>query len=562
MEYPGKSHIHPFGHADEDIPLPCAFTYPFCYTPHPLVVLAAERVQAYLISRTDWHEEIDKGKMFGVLVVSDEKGKTGFLAAFSGNLAGSNSYDYFVPPVYDLLQPEGFFRKEEAEISAINRRIEEMEQDPVYLAQRKKHEQWKADADTRLTKARAYLKKEKNKRDRMRQEGVTEEERQRLIKESQFQKAEYKRLAQRLKDEEKMMESCLHEHESTVRRLKQERRSRSAALQLRLFRQFRMLNANGETKDLCEIFKDTPQGIPPAGAGECALPKLLQFAYRNRLHPLAMGEFWWGMSPKDEIRRHGHFYPSCTGKCGPILRHMLVGLKVEKNPMEENHFRHIPLDIVYEDEWLVVVDKPAGMLSVPGKGDMDSVYGRLRERYPHATGPLIVHRLDMATSGLILAAKDKETHRQLQSLFETRKIKKRYTAILEGETETDEGRIELPLCLNPLDRPRQMVSDEGKPAVTLYKVRKRENGNTWIDFYPLTGRTHQLRLHAAHPQGLNHPITGDELYGHKADRMYLHAAELDFIHPATHKELHIVREAEFPDTPRQDTDTPLPTHQK
>lgn len=560
MGHPEENYIHPFDHADEAVPLPCAFTYPFHYTPHPLVISAARKVQEYIASRDDWHEEIEKGKMFGVLIVSDAEGTTGFLAAFSGNLAGSNRHGYFVPPVYDLLQPDGFFRKEEEEISAINRRIEAMEQDSAYLARCEEYKQWKEGTNIRLGKARARLKEEKDNRNRMREKGVSEEEEQRLVRESQFQKAEYKRLERRLKAEEETIKTCLNEHESTVSRLKQERKSRSAALQLQLFKQFRMLNANGEAKDLCELFKDTPQRIPPAGAGECALPKLLQFAYLNHLRPLAMGEFWWGMSPKDEIRHHGHFYPSCTGKCGPILRHMLIGLKVEKNPMEGILCRRTPLNIVYEDEWLVVIDKPAGMLSVPGNGKTDSVCSRLRECSPHATGPLVVHRLDMATSGLILAAKDKETHRQLQSLFETRKIRKRYTAILEGEMETDEGRIELPLCPNPLDRPRQMADKErGKPSVTLYKVRKRENGNTWVDFYPLTGRTHQIRVHAAHPQGLDHPVVGDELYGHKADRMYLHAAELDFIHPATHKELHIVREADFLEDSRQGTGTPQPT---
>lgn len=307
-----------------------------------------------------------------------------------------------------------------------------------------------------------------------------------------------------------------------------------------------MLNARGEEKDLLEIFRDTPQGIPPAGAGECALPKMLQFAYLHRLRPLAMGEFWWGDSPKEEIRIHGHFYPSCRGKCGPILRHMLEGLEVEKNPLQEDIHRTTPLETVYEDEWIVIVEKPAGMLSVPGKDEIGSVLERLRERYPQATGPLLVHRLDMATSGLLLAAKTKEVHQKLQALFETRNMRKKYEAILEGTVETDEGCIELPLCPDPTDRPRQMASAErGKPAVTRYRVKKREGGRTWVDFYPLTGRTHQLRVHAAHPLGLGHPIVGDELYGHRAERMYLHAASLEFVHPVTGKKIQVEREADF-----------------
>lgn len=307
-----------------------------------------------------------------------------------------------------------------------------------------------------------------------------------------------------------------------------------------------MLNAKGERKDLCELFKSTPQGFPPSGAGECALPKLLQYAYSSDLTPLAMGEFWWGMSPKDEIRHHGHFYPSCKGKCEPILRHMLIGLDIENNPLEDNIHQHTPLDILYEDDSLLVVNKPAGMLSVPGKNDLDSIFQRLRILYPHATGPIIVHRLDMATSGLLLAAKTKEVHQKLQALFEERKIKKRYTALLEGELSFTHGTISLPLCLNPLDRPRQMVDfTHGKEAVTYYETMGYENGKTRVYFYPLTGRTHQLRVHAAHSQGLNHPIVGDELYGWKSDRLYLHAAELEFLHPVTQKIIHITKEADF-----------------
>lgn len=546
MGHTFTEYIHRFDSAADGISLPPAFTYPFRYTPHPLVKLAAGKVQAYLAARHDWAEELERGKMFGVLVVEDREGGLGFLAAFSGNLAGSNRHAYFVPPVFDLLQPGGFFRTEEAEISAINRRIAELEQSPEYVCLRDEYEGMKTENTRRLAGARQWLKEEKARRDRLREEEPDGNREQTLIRESQFQKAEYKRLEKRLKAEEERLKTALAVREDEIARLKRERKSRSAALQLRLFGQFRMLNAKGETKDLCEIFRDTPQKTPPAGAGECALPKMLQFAYLHRLRPLAMGEFWWGNSPKEEIRRHGLFYPSCKGKCGPILGHMLAGLEVEGNPLQEDAHRSTPLDIVYEDGWIVVVCKPAGMLSVPGKDGLDNVLDRLRARYPDATGPLIVHRLDMDTSGLILAAKDKEMHQRLQAQFETRSIRKRYTAILEGIVETDEGRIGLPLCPDPADRPRQRVSAEhGKPAVTLYRVRKRENGRTWVDFCPLTGRTHQLRVHAAHPQGLDHPIVGDVLYGHKAERMYLHAASLSFVHPATGKEITVTREADF-----------------
>lgn len=539
-------YIHRFSHKITGIPLPVAFTFPFHYTPHKLTILAADEVQAYLRSRTDWEEELHAGKMFGVLVVRTSNGQIGYLAAFSGNLAGSNLHDFFVPPIYDLLKPDGFFRIEEANISAINMQIKKMEESMEYQSARTTLAETTSMAEQQLSKAKQALKEAKAEREKKRAQGVDETELKRMERESQFQKAEYKRMERRMKDEINVYTEKLQTIERTIDQLKQERRKRSARLQQQLFEQFHILNAKGEIKDLCEIFKDTPQKTPPAGAGECALPKLLQFAYLHRLEPLAMGEFWWGMSPKDEIRHEGHFYPSCKSKCEPILKHMLIGLEVEKNPLAENIHKDTPLEIIYEDEWIVVINKPAGMLSVPGKDNLDSVSQRLHRLYPHATGPLIVHRLDMATSGLMLAAKDKNIHQQLQALFETRKIKKRYTAILEGNVPDNEGKITLPLCPDINDRPRQRVDYEyGKPAVTLYKVLEKTPDETLVSFYPQTGRTHQLRVHAAHNQGLNCPIKGDELYGKKSDRLYLHAAELSFIHPVTGKKMHIIKESGF-----------------
>lgn len=538
--------IHYLSFDSDGIELPSEFTYPFHYIPHPLTVMAAREVQDYLASRTDWTEELSEGKMFGVLIVQTPEGKVGYLAAFSGNLAGSNLHSFFVPPVYDLLQPDGFFRIEEANISAINKRIKELESSRQLTEMRTALAECRAQVDRTLADAKQQMKEAKIVREQRRSEGAGEEEQKAMIRESQFQKAEYKRLEKRLKEEMQQQAEELENQEQLIRQLKQERKTRSAALQQKLFEQFRMLNAKGEVKDLCELFKDTPQGTPPAGTGECALPKLLQYAYQHQLKPLAMGEFWCGKSPKEEVRHEGHFYPSCKGKCAPILKHMLIGLQVAKNPLAENVHKDTEPEIVYEDEWLLVVNKPAGMLSVPGKEALNSVYQFLHERYPEATGPMLVHRLDMATSGLLLAAKDKDTHQVLQALFSGRQIKKRYTAILSGTVSTDEGVISLPLCPNLHDRPRQMVSFEhGKPAVTRYKVLERKNGKTLIAFYPLTGRTHQLRVHAAHQQGLPCPIVGDELYGKRADRLYLHAAELSFTHPVSGKDITICREADF-----------------
>lgn len=607
--------IHFFKKPVSHLALPEKFTYPFHYTPHPLCVLAAEEVKAYIASRKEWQEELASGKMFGVLIVqtnnritNNEENQIGYLAAFSGNLDGKNLHPYFVPPVYDLLQPEGFFKIEEEQISAINIRIRELENSSSYLGSKEK---WKIETEQAkavLNQAKAELKMAKEAREIRRQSSpeLSEEEQASLIRESQYQKAEYKRLEKEWKKRLEELEMEVRHFDIEIERLKTERKERSAALQRKLFEQFRMLNAQGEVKDLYTIFEQTVQKVPPAGAGECALPKLLQYAYLHQLKPLAMAEFWWGDSPKNEIRHHGYYYPSCKGKCEPILQHMLQGLEIDENPLLNPVHEEEELEIVFEDEWLLVVNKPAGMLSVPGKAeDRDSVYHRLKKKYPEATGPMIVHRLDMATSGLLLVAKTKEVHQDLQAQFANRSIKKRYVAVLDGaiiktEKETkpiaekailiakntvstkktakaertgSTGRIELPLCLNPLDRPRQMVSSEhGKEAITEYQIISEseritsESENTFnesnridesersinesrkytrIIFYPLTGRTHQLRVHAAHPEGLGCPILGDELYGKKADRLYLHAEYIEFRHPIYGDILCIQKEADF-----------------
>ena len=607
--------IHFFKKPVSHLALPEKFTYPFHYTPHPLCVLAAEEVKEYIASRKEWQEELASGKMFGVLIVqtnnritNNEENQIGYLAAFSGNLGGKNLHPYFVPPVYDLLQPEGFFKIEEEQISAINIRIRELENSSSYLDSKEK---WKIETEQAkavLNQAKAELKMAKEAREIRRQSSpeLSEEEQASLIRESQYQKAEYKRLEKEWKKRLEELETEVRHFDIEIERLKTERKERSAALQRKLFEQFRMLNAQGEVKDLYTIFEQTVQKVPPAGAGECALPKLLQYAYLHQLKPLAMAEFWWGDSPKNEIRHHGYCYPSCKGKCEPILQHMLQGLEVDENPLLNPVHEEEELEIVFEDEWLLVVNKPAGMLSVPGKAeDRDSVYHRLKKKYPEATGPMIVHRLDMATSGLLLVAKTKEVHQDLQAQFANRSIKKRYVAVLDGaiiktEKETkpiaekailiaketvltkktakaertgSTGRIELPLCLNPLDRPRQMVSSEhGKEAITEYQIISEseritsESENTFnesnrideserninesrkytrIVFYPLTGRTHQLRVHAAHPEGLGCPILGDELYGKKADRLYLHAEYIEFRHPIYGDILCIQKEADF-----------------
>ena len=541
--------LHRFTTSITDIPLPERFTYPFCYTPHPLCILAAKEVQSYLTRQTAWKDELRQGKMFGVLIVQTEHGETGYLAAFSGILAGKNLHPFFVPPVYDLLQPQGFFKIEEENISSINRNIRQLENDKAYAALSAELARTIQSAENILATAKAQLKEAKTAREQRRKEKeLNAQEEAELIRESQFQKAEYKRLERSWKARITTLQTQTEDWERRISALKSERKTRSAALQQKLFEQFGMLNYRGEVKNLCEIFGQTVHKTPPAGAGECAAPKLLQQAYLHGWKPIAMAEFWWGDSPKTEIRHHGHYYPACKGKCEPILQHMLQGLQVEENPMLKR--MQVPsqnLEIVYEAPWLSVINKPAGMLSVPGKEDAVSVYSLMREQYPEADGPLTVHRLDMATSGLMLIAKTKRVHQNLQAQFKNRLVRKRYVALLEGIVPKDKGTVDLPLCLNPLDRPRQMVHTEhGKPAITDYQVLERLDGKrTRIAFYPRTGRTHQLRIHAAHPLGLHCPIIGDELYGEKADRLYLHAEYLEFTHPITGETVRITKEAEF-----------------
>lgn len=538
--------FHSFQTSIAGIELPRLFTYPFHYTPHPLCVMAAGEVQAYINKQTRWKEELDKGKMFGVLIVRTSNGQTGYLAAFSGNLCGSNSHSFFVPPVYDLLKPDGFFKIEEEQISAINHQIGQLQNCDRYLELQQKMERETASSQQALSEARKVLKAAKEKREQRRLHRPNENEQAAMIRESQYQKAEFKRLERYWKEQISEIKTELESFSSQIEALKAERRNRSAALQQKLFQQFNFLNAKGETKNLCAIFEETIQKTPPAGAGECAAPKLLQYAYLSGLSPIAMAEFWWGKSPKTEIRHHGYYYPSCRGKCEPILRHMLQGLNVEPAPSERYSLSQNMPEILFEDQWLLVLHKPEGVLSVPGKSEEQSIYSLLRARYPEATGPLVVHRLDMATSGLLLAAKTQEVHRHLQAQFENRSIKKRYIALLDGILPEEEGVIDLPICPDYLDRPRQMVNEElGKTAITRYQVMDRRNGQTRIAFFPLTGRTHQLRVHAAHPLGLNCPIVGDELYGRKAERLYLHAEYLEFIHPVSGQRMVIEKKAEF-----------------
>lgn len=522
--------------------VPRQFTWPFHYVPAQLSVLAAEQVMRDVAARADWAAELQAGKMLGVLVVRDVAGELGFLAAYSGNLCGRNDHDYFVPPVYDLLQPGGEFRQGESAITAINHEIERLEQSAELTHLTQQHQLMQHERDEAIAAYRRQMAMSKVERDKRRaQGGLTADEQQALLAESQFQKAELKRLRRHY---EQMLSEASHkldEFQSRINRLKAERKRRSEALQERIFHLFVMQNARGERKDLMEIWGGA---LPPSGSGECCAPKLLQYAYRQRLQPVCMAEFWYGQSPVGEVRHHGHYYPACRSKCLPILTFMLQGLDVEPNPLS------VPtecdgLDIAYDDEWMSIVRKSAGMLSQPGKLLDDSVETRYRSR-SDVCGPVVVHRLDQETSGLLVLAKNKTAHQALQDLFALRRVTKTYIALLDGNVASDEGIIDLPLRPNVEDRPRQMVDPiGGKPAMSRYRVLERKDGITRVALQPLTGRTHQLRVHCSHPLGLNAPIVGDMLYGTAASRLMLHAWRLQFVHPITGQKIDITWESPF-----------------
>ena len=586
------------------IPSPRQFTYPFCYDVDPLAEAASEELQHYIATTGLMSAEKGCGKMFGVLVVEyeDEEGalQRGFLAAYSGLLGGRNDWQYFVPPVFDAQQPDGHFKRTEREISAINREICAIEHDPQYLQSVAQHEEMTKRLQAEVEAFKVEVDVAKARRDARRKSGepLSEEEQAEMIRESQFMKAELRRRRKAMEQ----AESTFHNpHATLLKSLQLQRKQMSDELQRWLFAAYRMLNAKGEERDLIDIFREYTHAMPPAGAGDCCAPKLLQYAYQHRLRPVCMAEFWWGESPASEIRHHLHYYPACRSKCLPILTHMLKGLDVAPNPLAQKRHTAEPR-VLYADEYIMVVDKPAGMLSVPGKAD-DSASVSVEEYFANNSKfktqnskfLKAAHRLDMDTSGLLVLARTEQAYVELQRQFASRETVKRYEAVLSGvpkhttphstfrsdvpdpitqnskfkiqnsSTQSD-GCVEaisLPLISDINDRPRQRVDMEhGKPALTLYNIvevraadantavayttKKADKSLTLVHLYPKTGRTHQLRVHCAHPQGLACPILGDPLYGtERADRMYLHAAELTFRHPITGEPMHFLSPSGF-----------------
>lgn len=541
------------------IDLPGKFTFPFYYNPHELSIIAAQELQNYLETQTDFEHNfgLDKdqeglviGKMFGVLVVQNTIGELGYLWAFSGKLADQNHLPNFVPTVFDMLEENSFFITGIKKLTEINNQVEILENNPdfVNLSNTLKTQMALVAEKLETEKARmsALKKSRKAERKKAEQEITNLQDLEvvmnRLERESLQDKFVFREYAEYLENELSETKQNLNVFTEKINQLKDERRQKSAALQKQLFAEYAFLNQYKELKSLGEIFN----GNPPAGAGECAAPKLLHYAFQHDLKPIAMAEFWWGQSPKSEVRKHGQFYPACTGKCEPILKHMLKDIPMDDNPFGINPAEGKELEIIFEDEYLALVNKPAEFLSVPGKQVTDSVQSRMSELFPNASRPLIVHRLDMATSGLLLIAKSAEIHKDLQSQFIKRKVKKRYVALLDGLLKKDKGFIDLPLRVDLDNRPNQMVCYEyGKTAQTHWEVIERRNDKTLVYFYPITGRTHQLRVHAAHSLGLNSPIVGDDLYGTKANRLHLHAESITFSHPISNKTVTFKVEAGF-----------------
>lgn len=530
----------PFESEIQNTDLPNRFTFPFYYDVHPLAKHAVDLLQQRLKTEVFGHDfGIGRqqragaiGKMFGVLVVADPSGVLGYLAAFSGKLGNSNDHEGFVPPVFDLLEAQGFFRREEIEINDLTLELEKLEAATELKALHVDFQRSKQHWEEKITQ---------NLQNNQRAKALRAEQRAKLVPGTDEYAALSKILDQQSMHESRALKEIkkmaqieianskvkLDQAKAQIENLRQRRAAHSADLQRRIFERYTFLNALGEHKNVLELFA----GSPPAGAGECAAPKLLQYAYLQQFKPICMAEFWWGMSPDSEVRIHGHFYPSCKSKCEPILGHMLKGLAVDDNPITAVHPPQ-PLDIIYEDDYIVAVNKAPDYLSVPGKHPQPNTLEDLKRKYPEATGPLLVHRLDMSTSGILLAAKTKLMHERLQRQFVLRKVEKEYIAILTAIPVDSAGDIKLPLRVDLDDRPRQLVCEtHGSFAHTTYQILEIDDNKARIQLIPHTGRTHQLRVHCAHHLGLNCPIQGDDLYGQKADRLYLHAAKLGFYHP-------------------------------
>lgn len=531
------------------ISLPEKFTFPFNYEPHQIAKIAAIELQNYIAQA----ENLEIDKMFGVLVVKDKLQRLGYLAAFSGNGTDSSNHPFFVPPIVDILDQSGFFKLGEQEINIINEKVNKLQSDARYKELQQQLVTYESQAEYEINEAKDAQKQGKVERDIQRKLAETiidENERNQLLSKLNHQSASQSTFLKDTKNKWRFLieqtKKEISNLEIPINTLKEQRKKVSFDLQNRLFEHYIFLNALKKTKSIAEIFSTVEHGLPPSGAGDCAAPKLLQYAFENDYIPIALAEFWWGASPVSEIRKHGHYYPACKNKCFPILTFMLEGMNVDADPTLIQNTVFDDLEICYEDEYLLVINKPQGLLSVPGSKIDNSVYTIMKKKYPNATGPLIVHRLDQATSGVMLIPKTMEVYHHLQQQFLAKTIKKRYVALLEGEIIGKSGEINLPLRVDLDNRPQQLVCYEyGKPSLTLWEVIDYQKDRTRVNFYPISGRTHQLRVHASHSFGLNAPIVGDELYGTRKERLYLHAEEIVFIHPIKGELMKVVKKADF-----------------
>ena len=519
-----------------DTEFPELFPSPFEVRPHAVAAQAAASLQMRLPALCNVKHAFDAeggGKMFGVLVVKNQDGQTGYLSAFSGMLGQHWHCNGFVPPVFDQSQRETVLSEGERQLLEYQRNIDTLKSDADYQAALAQLEKYTCESEAEIKRLRQEHKERKLNRNQLRQQAdINNHMLKRLADESRSDKAAFKQLKQRCKEGGVAPLARVAQCQSRIDLLAKQRKQLSRQLQTEVFDGYRLCDSSGQRESISRFFKDA---LPPSGAGDCAAVKLVHYANLNQLHPIALAEFWWGTSPAGGLRQHGRYYPACRSRCRVLLPWLLNGLTLAIPAHEKpvDYGDEYPLTL-HEDEDIVLVEKPAGMLSVPGSVVTDSVESRLKARYPQVAGVMLLHRLDQATSGVMIAAKHPGAYKNLQHQFQDRTINKRYIAVLDGVVEENSGEINLPLRLDYYDRPRQMVCDErGKPALTRYEVLSKDTQTTRVAFYPHTGRTHQLRVHSAHADGLNIPILGDELYGRPLDRLYLHAEQLCFYHPVS-----------------------------
>ncbi len=522
---------------------------PFDNIPDELAIKAADLLKQRL---TNGHVikhpffKKNEGKMFGVVVVVDAKGKIGYLSAFSGMLKNQWLIPGFVPPIFDVDEMSLVLSNGEKQLKVIAEQIIDLENN---LKRRVLLEDLSV-LQQQNTAVLIELKSKNNKNKQQRKivrEGIKNQFDAtdvllQLSKQSQDDKRQYKSLkkscqAQIVASEERLKQLF----DDEIKQLKQQRKLLSQGLHKHVFDLYEVQNTHGQIKLLEELFIDSR---PPGGSGDCAAPKLIQYALKHGLKVLSLTEFWWGASPKKEIRHHQQFYPPCRSKCHQILPFMLDGLVVKKTEADEEKL--IPT-VVFEDDVLLVLNKPEGLLSIPGKVEKYSLQTWVENEYPNAEGALLVHRLDQATSGLVLVAKNAAVHKALQKQFIQRTVKKRYVALLAKLYKYEHDHvINLPLRVDLDDRPRQLVCYEyGKAASTRVELIAHEGERSRVYFYPITGRTHQLRVHAAHELGLNNPIVGDTLYGIKETRLMLHAEHIEFFHPLKERRITVAVKAPF-----------------